>query len=70
MVVFTMGILSFLQTNKFYERIPYNSLLNPIFIYTPIYFILFIIMRIGAYNKFTPRYNLFLDLVSKTTRVV
>jgi len=66
LVTFAMAILSFLQTNKFYHRIPYNSLLNPIFIYTPVYFILFVMMRIGAYNRFTPRY-FYMDLVSRTT---
>ena len=67
MFTFLMGILSFLQTNKFYAKIPYNSLLNPIFIYTPIYIILFVMMRIGAYSNFTPRYTS-TELVSRTTR--
>ncbi len=51
-----MGILSFLQINNFYSKISYNSLLNPIFIYTPIYGALFIMMRVGAYGSFAPSF--------------
>jgi hypothetical protein len=57
MVVFVLGILSWLQVIKYYEKINYNSLVNPIFIFTPCYLILFIMMRIGAYSSFTPRYS-------------
>lgn len=51
-----MGLLSFLQIHKAYAKIPYNSLLNPIFIFTPTYIALFVMMRIGAFNNFVPRY--------------
>ena len=58
LLVFVMGILSWLQLNRFYSSIAYNSLMNPIFIYTPIYLIFFIMLRIGAYTSFSPRYPL------------
>lgn len=50
-----MGIMSFIQIHAIYEKIPYNSLCNPIFIYTPIYIALFVMTRIGAYDPFVPR---------------
>jgi hypothetical protein len=55
MGTFFMGILSFIQVYSVYEKITYNSLLNPIFIYTPIYVGLFVMMRVGAFNTFVPR---------------
>lgn len=57
-IVFTffMGFLSFLQIHDFYGKINYNSLINPIFIYTPFYIGLFVMMRIGAYTYFVPRF--------------
>lgn len=59
MFTFLIFILSILQVCRFYEAIPYNSLLNPIFIYSPIYITLFVMMRIGAYSSFSPRYYWF-----------
>jgi hypothetical protein len=53
---FFMGILSFLQIHNAYAKISYNSLLNPIFIYTPCYVALFVMMRVGAFANFVPRY--------------
>ena len=57
-IVFTflMGFLSFLQVHDFYGKITYNSLINPIFIFTPFYIGLFVMMRIGAYTYFVRRY--------------
>lgn len=65
---FSMFILVYLQVCKFYGKIPYNSLLNPIFVYSPIYLALFILMRIGAYSNFTPRYSPY-HLAFPTTRL-
>lgn len=54
-VCFFMGVLSFAQIVN-YEKIKYNLLLNPIFVYTAPYLILFIMMRIGGFAPFVPSF--------------
>lgn len=58
MATFVIAFLSFLQSNVIYEKITYGILFNPIFIYTPLYLGLFVAMRIGAFDSFSPRYNI------------
>lgn len=51
---FFFGILSFLHLIKAYSKINYNSLCNPVCIYTPFYVSLFLMMRVGIYINFVP----------------
>ena len=55
-VTFFFGVLSFIQIVR-YQRFKYNMLLNPIFIFTPFYLALFIIMRVGAMDQFDPSFS-------------
>ena len=50
-----MAVLSFAQIYN-YEKIRYNLLKNPIFVFTPCYFVLFIMLRLGAYTPFVPSF--------------
>ena len=54
-VCFLFFVLSLIHL-KFHHKIRYNRLINPIFIYTPFYLTLFIMIRIGAFPPFVPSY--------------
>jgi hypothetical protein len=55
MLIFGFGILSFTQIYQLYEKINYDQLCNPIFIFTPLYLVLFFATRIGIFSPFSPR---------------
>lgn len=55
MVCFLFNILSYAQL-KNYGRIRYSMIINPIFIFTVPYLVLFIMMRVGALNSFVPSF--------------
>lgn len=57
MVIFGFGILSFLQITVLFSKINYDQLCNPIFILCPFYLGFLIALRIGAFDKFQPRYK-------------
>ena len=54
-VCFFFMLLSFIQIN-IYHRIRYSMLVNPILIFTPLYLVMFIMMRIGVYTYFVPSF--------------
>lgn len=54
-IAWLFGLLSFIHILR-YEKFKYGMLCNPIFIFTPFYLALFIIMRIGALESFEPSF--------------
>lgn len=54
-ICFFCGVMVFTQVVH-YDRIKYNLIVNPIFIYTAPYLILFIMMRIGGFAPFEPSF--------------
>jgi hypothetical protein len=63
MLIFGIGILSFMQIYKLYEKINYDQLCNPIFIFTPLYIGLFFATRLGIFFPFNPRYSFIDEIV-------
>ena len=53
-VVFLFALLSYLQITVFLNKINYDQLCNPIFIFIPFYLCLLIALRVGAFDKFQP----------------
>jgi hypothetical protein len=55
MIIFGIAILSFTQIYKLYEKINYDQLCNPIFIFGPLYIGVFFTTRLGIFSAFNPR---------------
>ena len=54
--IWVFFILSFIQMVGVYAKIPYDKLINPIFIFTPFYIALFILTRLGALTEIKPSF--------------
>ena len=56
MFIYLFMIFSFAQTAIFYEKITYDKLRNPIFVFTVFYIALFILVRLGALSYYDPSF--------------